>query len=190
MSTKIYTAWRCRAGDLSPAVLPAFREHVFAAAAERVKALTPLVAKKTIPAVWRQVPAFAKKLVHDKEAFCRVRAVLQDAPDALDCSVNVWIDRGRAYLIPYGSDRLFDGFAAPGATDYSYWNNADPPARMTAARWARRERTWDRVCLDDWDTTRLVHVVIDGARRVGLPEVVRRVLPRESSYGLLGWGVP
>lgn len=73
----------------------------------------------------------------------------------IECSVNVWVYKGKAYMIPYksggwgvsglGNIELPDFFE-----DYCYFNNTDKPGHITEREWASRKRTWNKVCLDDW----------------------------------------
>ena len=49
-----------------------------------------------------------------------------------------------------------------GGEEYRYWDNIDRPRGISDREWGQRRRTWDRVCLKDWDAGRMSHVVIEG----------------------------
>lgn len=71
---------------------------------------------------------------------------------------NIWLDKRFAYIIPYGLAVLP---AASYMQDYHYQNQVDPPKNISRAKYNRREKKWEEICLNDWDATRMVYSVID-----------------------------
>lgn len=196
VSTKIYTGWRCPVAKLND-VLIAMRDHAYAAAADRVRKYAATIVSGV--ALDHEVKALTKtggfaagivrrvaqvRLAFDEAVASSSRQDRVGLMD-IDASANVWLHRGRAYLIPYGE--LWGWTYVPaGAENYQYRNNTDRPDDVTDRAWQARRRTWDAVCLDDWDTTRLTHVVIaaknDG---FGLTAVCRLVLKSQDPFKVL-----
>ena len=48
---------------------------------------------------------------------------------------------------PISGPILLDGFALV-VRDYSYWNNADKPSRVSGLEWLQREESWNSVLPD------------------------------------------
>lgn len=106
-------------------------------------------------------------------------------PLDIDASCNVWSDRGKAYMILYGSIWP-NHYVPPGAEDYAYWNNVDRPDDVTDRAWDARGKTWNRVVLDhDWNATRMEHTIIDAKEDAGLYELCKLVLPGHDPYSVL-----
>lgn len=84
----------------------------------------------------------------------------------IDCSLNVWLYRSHAYVIPCGESWMVDHIRWPKpSVDFSYWNNTDPPANISDRRWNYRRSVWDRINCGsgtaDHNARRLNHEVVD-----------------------------
>jgi hypothetical protein len=96
----------------------------------------------------------------------------------LDCSFNLWLDGKWAYMIPYVACGMKMEKLLPGWCEYyGYWNNTDRPDDVSLRDWNARGRTWNKVALDDWDRTRLTHIVFEMKmpNLIGLNNVLRSI---------------
>lgn len=201
MSTKIYYAFRCSIRDFTEVFLPKYREHCFRTVKKQIGKLTPHVEEAKIKEIYDS-KGWAEKMDYDafraeKEEMIRVREVLKRAAKAskdpvrdvvfgIDCSLNVWLHRGKAYIIPYGERWIYDDFKLPkGVEEYGYWNNTDEPDNVTRRQWQARGKTWEAVCLNNWNATRLTHEIIKASgHTVGLEELARRLLPEKHRFAV------
>ncbi len=187
MSTKIYIGWRCKVADLSPRVLPSMREKALKEAALTVKAIIKEFKPKHIDDAMKtsgkrlkvkQTPLL-RKIVTLKAALtlCAKASESQERSEYdIDASCNVWVHGKHAYIIPYGECWTVD-WMPNGAEDYSWYNNVDKPKDVTAFQWKAREANWRIVCLDeDWDSTRMVHTIIDAKKAIGLVELAGKLV--------------
>ena len=168
MSTKIYTGWRVRTSHLNE-FLDLIRAHMFTIVLTDVDSLAGDVKDEAVAERMKRIslPAYSQEAT---ERGMRVEIVLELAkkPEfrqsilALDCGVNVWLDGGLAYVIPWGHPNRYATFEAPEwVEDYPYWDNTDRPNDIPASTWRQRGRNWDRVVLDRWDSHRLIYHVVD-----------------------------
>ena len=107
----------------------------------------------------------------------------------IDASLNIWIQKGKAYCIPYGESWLIDAFpidSVPGVEEYGYWNNSDRPEEISQKSWDAREKNWDNIC-DNWDEARMTHIVIEAKSKVGLLKIAEHFLPQDLVYASLQW---
>ena len=206
MSTRITTAWRVTAGGFS-GFLAEFRRACFRNARNRVRHFAAVTTARTVARqlrLARRQPWAAR--ANDLDAVVRVRwavagawaasrSMVRDPVLCVDCSCNVWFHAGRFYVIPYGEPWLWEPeaviAAAPGVADFAYDTRCGPPAGVTARQWRHRGETWDAVCLGEpaaWDAGRLVHRVIDVARRVGVARLCYSVCPKEPAAVWAGIG--
>ena len=202
MSTKIYFAYRMPAGVFSETFLPSFRRHVFQKAADRVKKCMRdlpvpdmrLVYEAGKEYRWPKV-SFKKWCEEDKYRLLTVfrntvaasKAKQRDF-DCIDCSLNIWIYKGKVYCILYGECWLWDGYKPPSRVeDYCYWNNTDSPKEVSQRQWKARGDNWDKVCLDgDWNATRMTHDIIHASQEIGLHEVGLHIVDKDAIYVATG----
>lgn len=170
MSTKIYEAYRFPRAKLDEFILlinricqrevkkrvlgailhsgevDKIRRSVFG----RKKKRSALYSDKTITTGW----AFARAMDMSKKG---VNSFFH-----LDCAVNIWL-RGRfVYVTPYVMTGLRLEKSLPKWCEfYGWWDNSDPQDGVTGAAWAARGKVWKDLALDDWDRTRLEHVVLE-----------------------------
>lgn len=196
MSTKIYTAWRCRAKAFDR-VLAELHSHAENYAVGVVKEQAGRLFQKDVNREIRTIikpgtdPWGWSQLRKDKVT--RVRMVLENCVEAsrqpqrtftdIDASLNVWYDRGWFYIIGYGECWGFD-YNPVAAEDYRYWNNTDRPDDLTPRQWRARGAAWNRVCLDTgWNARRMTHAIIEAKSETGLAELAARLLPKGVCYG-------
>lgn len=173
-------------------ILPAFRKHCFNRVIKRIRDLMPKIDDKVIRDIYKN-KGWAKSTSYDefckkKETFIRLRETLKLCAEAsskltrdfvycIDCSLNVWLHKGKVYVIPYGETWIFDCFKSPDRVeDFSYWNNTDHPDDLTIRKWNARRKTWEEVCLRDWDYSRMVHDIVDAKKSIGLYEVGLKIV--------------
>lgn len=177
MSTKIYQAYRMSLKVFENEFLPSFRKFTFDHAVERVKRLIGMIADDQVEEYNKNLSknhlelvstvggaAYLLKSDHAKVAVSLlveiskspVRQPLLD----IDTSFNAWIYRGKVYVIPYGE--FVQEFEPPEAVEnYEYWNNSDPPEGISNRAWQVRKKTWEAVCLADWNARRLTQLVVE-----------------------------
>lgn len=174
MSTKIYLAYRCSVKKLNEFLLK-FREHCFSKVQERIEVLMAAVTPEQIRKYYddKEWNMSYEEFLTKKEKYFRFRHVFVNACEAspnhyrdlifcFDCSLNVWLHKNKAYLIPYGETWILNDFKLPEEVEeYPYWNNSDPPENVTNKQWEARSKNWDAVCLKNWNQSRLLHTVID-----------------------------
>lgn len=168
MSVKIYYAFRTPATAFSSVFLPAFREYCLDRVAKYVRGQA---GNKSPEAV--------------REVFMRAKQASQSPQRSehdIDCSMNVWFHGRHAYVMPFGEAWIHEGFTCGGVEDYAYWNNTDRPDDVTARAWAARSKTWEAVCLDNWDRSRLVHTIVDVVKDIGVTEVARRIVKKNDIH--------
>lgn len=163
MSTKICEAYKLPSTCLSDFLSQA-RDEIIADTAETIaswmRGLRPEYVEMKIKEaadnnpIWRN----ARDNAYHRYYLCMVPILESEAGRRFDSSFNVWIDGQHAYVIPY---TRFE-FPKPGyLVDFAYWDNADAPEDIDKKEWERRGEKWQRICLYDWDRTRLVHTVVD-----------------------------
>lgn len=198
MSTKIYYAWRMSPKVFSETFLPGFRSHCLTKASNKINHLLNYIEEDRLDAIykskgWKEAGWTLERWKAEKGRFFRIREAFKDAYKAskshergwafeIDCSLNVWFYKNKFYVIPYGE---WDGFKVPkGVEEYGYWNNTDQPEGVTTRQWNARGKTWDKVCLDNWDAGRLVYQIIDAKERLGLVELAKTLLPEADVYSV------
>lgn len=196
MSTKIYRAVRCPVGNINNVLLE-LRNMAMIHAATEVKRFARRIDGKAVLNLAKDMGAsrgkdVTKRLLTEaryqlafKEAIVSSQRPERAVPLDIDASCNVWVDKGKAYMILYGP--LWPSqYVPPGAEDYAYWNNTDRPDAVSARAWKARGDTWDRVVLDhDWNATRMVHTIISAKEETGLHELCKLVLPGHDPYAVL-----
>lgn len=175
MSTKIYAAWRMPVSRLNE-----FLEKVGKQMLRRVGKATlgfmaamkaEVVEKKTQEIIF-QPRANDEKYVESIRKFARFQIVMDEAAKAsmrlerhpfdFDCGFNVWLYKGRAYVIPWGEPWTRDKIRVPSwAEDYAYWNNTDRPNRVSQKAWDARGRTWSKFLPYVFPGLRLIYYVVD-----------------------------
>ncbi len=202
MSTKIYTAYRCGIKDFTKVFLPAFRETCFKAAAKRAKELMKHVEDSVIKEVydkgWQDEMSY-EQYQQKLGKLCRFRHVFRTCAEAskqaerdflfcFDISLNLWLYNNKAYIIPIGEGWIYEKFKIPEeAEEYAYWNSSDKPNEITARQWQARLDTWEKVCLNDHNSARLNHQIINAKEHTGLYEIARLILPeRQAAIAELG----
>lgn len=196
MSTKIYDAYRCKS-SVFDSFLIKIRNHCMSTTRKKIKSLASDVKTDCLYKIYYD-KGWSEKM--DFDAFCkekeksiRVREVLKlfvtisesklRNPDDIDCSLNIWHLKNKFYIIPYGERWIYDKLKMPeGVEDYCYYNNTDHPENLTQRQWDARGKTWDKVCLDDWDSSRMVYKIIDVKESIGLTEVVTGLVPKEQIF--------
>ena len=169
------------------------------AAADFVRERMPLVKQSALRAEWKLKKEYTPKLtfkqfMQDEGDAARVCVILKALSESsqsnlrtfedIDCSMNLWIYRGKVYAILYGEHYLWDKFKPPkGVEDYAYWNNTDGPDDVSRRAWHARSKTWNKVCLDsDWDSSRMVHDVIKCSKETGLYRVVEQLVHKDQIF--------
>lgn len=171
MSTKIYSAWKMSPRAFERDFLPAYRDAAFTFAEKLMRVALPN----------EFVASDVRKLL--SLSIRASESPLRGEPFLIDASLNAWIYSGRIYVIPYAQFLYSGDFTAPPeAHEYRYWNNTDRPGEITDREWGNRRKTWDRVCLDDWDRGRMTHQVIEAKSNVGLVDVAKRLLGDELAW--------
>jgi hypothetical protein len=80
----------------------------------------------------------------------------------MDCSFNLWLDGKWAYMIPFVANGMRMGRLLPNwCESYGYWDNTDPQEGVSEKEWEARGENWARIATDDWDKTRLAHIVFE-----------------------------
>lgn len=168
MSTKLYEAYRFPRSRLDEAILW-FNEACQKYVMERIQALSGSqwdIAKMRRETFGKNRKASARysdedlKLIYVLAEWMRVSKHGLNDLFNMDCACNLWL-RGRwAHLVPY---TLSGGkIEYPAWMEfYGYWNNSDPQEGVSAAAWKERGRVWNEMALDDWDRTRLSHIVYE-----------------------------
>ena len=166
MSTKIYQAWQLPVsklnhflGELEKQVIPATMKHftrmtstlstgkVFEVVEERAGKME-ITHLSDIPFHWAE----AAELLAIKAS-----NTLVPSPFIMDSGLNIWIRKGKAYVIPYLHCQGLRAITVPDyAKNYSYWDNTDKPISVTTRAWNNRGRLWETIT-DDWDKNRLTH---------------------------------
>ena len=181
MSTKIYEGWRIPRGSL-PGFTAGYRRIMFRGMAKWVRKLMAVNdpvktleflypgegGKETRDNVmskdrWRDrislTITFAHMYLNSERQVNHMNA---------DSAFNFWLDGRWAYIIHFpgnfyrGSNAVDRLVRSVGGEEYRYWDNIDRPRGISDREWGQRRRTWDRVCLKDWDAGRMSHVVIEG----------------------------
>lgn len=174
MSTKIYEAYRCSVKNLNE-FLRIMREHCFAKVQDRIEILMPEVTQEKIREYYdeKDWEMSFDEFLNKKEKYFRFRYVFNLACEAslsdvrdlffcFDCSLNIWIHKNKAYIIPYGEKWIYKDFLKPdGTEEYYYWNNSDRPDNITNRQWQSRAKNWQEICLNNWNKSRLMHTIID-----------------------------
>lgn len=81
----------------------------------------------------------------------------------LDCSFNLWMHKGYCYVIPYvpNTFRINWKRLPKWCKFYGYWDNTDEEEGVSIKEWKQRGKMWEEIALNDWDKTRLTHIVLD-----------------------------
>lgn len=201
MSTKIYYAFRVPVSAF-PAFLAEFRGHALGKAKHRVG---EIMGREDVEPEMRSIyekNGWAKTMtwgefVSKKERTFQVRDALRkvkaasissarDLEYCIDCSLNCWIYKGRAYCIPYGEAWLHEGFRLPArAEDFSYWDSSEGPEEISHRDWRNRGKVWDKVCLSNWDSGRLVHEIINAKENIGLHYLASRFVSNDDAWSAI-----
>lgn len=199
MSTKIYQAWRCSASVLTTKFLPIYRKHCFEIIGQKVKDLMLTISDERITEISKEARfsqySFEEFLLQ-KETVVRLREVFSKSDLAskshyndiycMDCSLNIWLHKGKAYIIPYGQSWIASEFQLfEGLEDFCYWNNTDAPEGMDYKQWVKRGKIWEKVCLDDWNATRMTHEIVSLKESVGLFNICDTIVSQNDFYGFV-----
>lgn len=199
MSTKIYFAYRMPVKLFRDSFLPVFRKAIFDTAAAFVRERMPLVKVSALREEWKSVKSYTPKLTYakfmkergDAARVCVILKALSEASrsklrtfEDIDCSLNVWIYRGKIYVMMYGESFLWEKFKPPARVEeYAYWNNTDGPDNVSRKAWHARSKVWNKVCLDEsWDSSRMVHDVINCHKEIGLYELASRLVKQDQIF--------
>jgi hypothetical protein len=79
-----------------------------------------------------------------------------------DASLNIWLDKRYAYIIPIGKVKLPNPLPE-WVEDYHYQNQVDRPENTTPQQYGARCKKWHKLCLEDHNRTRLNHEIISFA---------------------------
>jgi hypothetical protein len=77
----------------------------------------------------------------------------------VECGLNIWLEDAYAYIIPVGRTVVLP--KVRWAKDYSYQNQVDRPKHIPAKEYAERKKTWERLCLNNWNVHRLYYQIVD-----------------------------
>ncbi len=164
MSTKIYEAWRIPVSKIND-----FVDHVRAKALKRaVKIIDECAKTKTVglvPAVFgTKNPKQAESRARRNKMLAIIEETSKTIPSlysGLDCWANIWIHGKYAYI-------MGRNISAPRwASDYSFWNNSDPPKGVSYSKWNARGKMWDKIATGagigpgSHNARRLEHNIID-----------------------------
>lgn len=173
MSTKIYDGMCCRADKFFNEVLLRIRKKVFNNAVAKIKShlnfdvATTIAERNHIYSFFNKLKAVSKSLSRDP---------LYD----IDFSMNLWVDKHFVYIVPYGERDIYLGIKnLTHIEDFSYWDNSDMPDEMFQSEWTRRRKTWEKLCLNDHNKTRLQHIVISIKEGIGEYELRKKFLGEE-----------
>ena len=195
MSTKIYEAYRFPAEKLDE-FLAHVRPRMLKGFFEKIERLMVLGwTKKELDAIDEKVAcldylkdATPERIEATRERYrwYALQSKLRSASVSfeksaynVDASWNLWIYNGWVYTIPYG--RYKHGAKELNfVEDFSFWNNSDGPDDVPEEEFRARGEVWEKVCLNDWNGTRLNHVVVDFSN----PSPHAAMLAEEKLFGL------
>lgn len=194
MSTKIFNAYRMPVKQFSERFLPKMRQHVFKAAAGVLKRIEidgiDHLMRKWFEDGWHDDLTYEQFATPERresleysERFKLARAASipkTREPYCIDCWINVWIYKGKAYCRMIGEAHLFHSFKPYGKiVDYSYYDNDDAPDGISQRAWDKRGATWDMVLTEDEGARRMYHTIIDGKDDSGFHDVASLLVPKE-----------
>ena len=211
MSTKIYTAWRVPIGRFNE-FLNLIHNYMHNEAKKQLKQLMGAILPAKIEELMEKIyhekgwskektyPQF--KEVRNWDEYIRFRYAIELCYKAskgkerdpffdLDCSLNVWLNGRKAYIIPYGEGSKYAGFQIPDfAEDYEYWDNSDRPDEVSQRQWRSRADKWENVCFVDWNKNRLLHEVVNVKEDMGLYPLADGLLKQKENrfWALIGLG--
>lgn len=152
MSTKIYIAYVVPISDLN-GYLRKVKEVVYETNLNR---LGEYLENQKVKSTWFD-------LIREMQETSRSLEV--GYPLDFDYGLNVWLLEDFAYIIPV------EGWLLPGrrasmdishlASDFSYWDNVDPPDNIPEDEWDERGDLWDIIIGDGYNDTRLYYSIID-----------------------------
>jgi len=179
MSTKIWKAYRVPIGKLNEffslvegPTLTGFYERLdylmkseglLKLAKERRKLEEEVLAERdgALPAWWHSDPMYLEERWQILQGEMKKASLSIEHHFAdVDASFNVWLYGKYAYLIPYGKV-CYPNPMPEWVEDYHYQDQTDRPEDISPQAWRARREMWDKVCLDDWDATRMVHHIIN-----------------------------
>lgn len=159
MSTKIYNAYCCDLDALPGAILY-LRNRMWRNVVKQANSYFGLT-ETTFATAPISTP------IRSGPLSVSINGVEEFGKDVGECGFHVWLDQGKwgaaAFIILFGLTRFVEFKSIPpwvGVRDFRYWNNTEPPPRMSDEEWTYREETWNKVALDNdqWDT-RLTNIV-------------------------------
>jgi len=191
VSTKIYTAYRFPARRVND-FIAWFRETCFRRALKHVEGYMSTATPEGIDGFYeRHSKVLGVKGLKKRFPERHVRAYLVfklmltkfkgERLLDLDCWFNLWLDGNYAYVTPCYPDCRAEKVKPPKwCDDYCYFDNTDMPEGITAREWKRRKRKWEKIYLEDFNRSRLSHVVIEADKNygmgIGLDELEKRLL--------------
>lgn len=172
MSTKIYHGYRLLLSRVNE-FRDWYRKECFKRAVDEIKMMMKSLTDKSLEEYCQEKALDSKLSVDEfkeKWGIDSIKATMvfgwyiegskrQERAFNCDCFFNMWIKGKYAYVIPGFPAQAFD--FPDWCEDYCYFNNTDLPEGMTDQEWKRREKTWNSLCLDDWDENRFSHTVIN-----------------------------
>ena len=164
MSTKIYEGYRLKQEGLNR-FLVWLREAVYLKAEKRLLAAKDELQNKGHTKSYKEfIEQYSWKKEEDYILYMAEEAsksATRDPSYDIDFGLNLWKEGAWYYFIPYGESYTYAGLEYPDyCEDFSYWDNVDAPEDVSEDEWANRRDTWNRVCLNGWNSTRLLHEVI------------------------------
>ena len=188
MSTKIYCAWRVQIKDLN-SFIDFVRPQVYSYSEKIISNIMGAVTNEYVKTKKIEHPYFSEERIKIDRAIELCRDVSKQDKRSprvdIDFSLNIWLYRDSAYIIPIGE---YKNFEVPDfSEEYGYWNNTDRPEEVTEKQWEERCDTWDKINLGQGvcghNTRRLNHAIIDLSARYGdfdfEYEMVKRLLKKE-----------
>ncbi len=194
MSTKITHAYRMPIKQYVDRFLPKMRKHVFKAAADLLEQIdvgsVDHLMRKWFEDGWHEDMSFDQFATPERfesleysERFRLAREAsipLSREPLCIDCGINVWLYKGKAYCRMIGEAHLFCCFKPYGQiVDYSYYNNEEAPTGISQRAWDRRGAIWDLVLTEDEGARRMYHSIIDGKTDQGFNNVASLLVPKD-----------
>ena len=106
-------------------------------------------------------------------------------PFNMDCALNLWLDGKWVYIIPYVVNGMdMQKLMPKWCKYYGYWDNTDQQVGVSDKEWQKRKILWNRIAVDDWDKTRLSHIVFEMKmpHLNGLKSLLRSINRNEDWY--------
>lgn len=170
MSIKIYYAWRFPKNKLNEYIEWAREQMILVVEDMLYKLMGNVPEPDYIP---EEIRKNDKKLGYWINGY-KFREVFKQVTQAADspyrdplvdieCGLDIWLHGRFAYIIATGEYVFAESISNPPSwvSDYAYYNNTDCPAEISIQAWRKRKETWNKLCLNNYNKTRLHHSVVN-----------------------------